>query len=142
MIERALMDNSAWVRLEHPGLSADRRLEIADAIEAGQVFACLPFALEVGYSARNGPNHVKLLRALRDLPWAGIDDGVERRAVEAQGQLARNGHHRLPPADLLIAAIADRHQLRVLHYDSDYDVIAGKTDLRISSTWLAKRGSL
>lgn len=42
----------------------------------------------------------------------------------------------------MIAAIAERHELGVLHYDGDFDIIAGKTDLRFSSTWLAARGSL
>ena len=55
---------------------------------------------------------------------------------------ARVGHHRLPPVDLLIAALADRHGLGVLHYDHDYDLIAEKTDLTFDSVWLAARGTL
>jgi predicted nucleic acid-binding protein len=62
--------------------------------------------------------------------------------VEGQAQLARVGHHRLPPVDLLIAALADRHGLGVLHYDHDYDLIAEKTDLAFDSVWLAARGSI
>lgn len=67
---------------------------------------------------------------------------AERRALDAQAQLARIGHHRLPPVDLLIAALADRHELGVLHYDDDYDLIAETTDLRFESVWLAPRGTL
>ena len=52
------------------------------------------------------------------------------------------GHHRLPPVDLIIAALADRHELGVLHYDHDYDLIADKTDLAFDSVWLADRGTL
>jgi hypothetical protein len=47
---------------------------------------------------------------------------------------------RVPP--LLIAAVADRHGLGVLHYDDDYDLIAEKTDLGFESVWLAARGTL
>ena len=36
------------------------------------------------------------------LPHFPIDGEVER-ALEAQRQLARAGHHRLPPVDLLVA---------------------------------------
>ena len=33
--------------------------------------------------------------------------------------------------------LADRHNLGILHYDHDYDVIAEKTDLRFDSVWVA-----
>ena len=47
--------------------------------------------------------------------------------------LARAGHSRLPPIALLVAALADRHGVGVLHYD----LIAAKTDLNFQSVWLA-----
>jgi predicted nucleic acid-binding protein len=137
-----LLDNSAWVRLADPALSAERAVEIADAIQSGQIGVCLPFLLEAGYSARNGGEHDQLLTELLSLPRFHIDDAVEQRALDAQRQLARIGHHRLPPVDLLIAALADRHGLAVLHYDADYDVLADKTDLHFESVWLASRGTL
>ena len=64
------------------------------------------------------------------------------RGTYAQRQLARVGHHRLPPVDLLVAATADRHRLGVLHYDRDYDLIAEKTDLDFDSVWLAAPGTI
>lgn len=66
----------------------------------------------------------------------------ERRALDVQRQLALSGHHRLPPVDLILAAIADKNGRGVLHYDSDYDVLSSKTDLRFRSVWLAPRGTL
>ena len=109
---------------------------------AGNVYVCLPFLLEAGYSARSGIEHDELLCELLSLPWVDIDGEVEQRAVDAQGQLAQAGHHRLSPADVLLATIADRHDLDVLHYDADFDIIASKTDLEFDSVWLAQRGSL
>ena len=82
------------------------------------------------------------MEELLSLPRFEIDATVERRAIDAQRQLARLGHHRLPPVGLLVAAIADRHDLGVLHYDHDYDLLAEKTDLRFDSVWLAPRGVL
>jgi predicted nucleic acid-binding protein len=137
-----LLDNSAWVRLADAALSAERADEIAQALESGRIAACLPFMLEAGYSARNGREHDQLLAELHALPRYHLDDAVEQRALDAQAQLARVGHHRLPPVDLLIAALADRHGLGVLHYDHDYDLIAEKTDLAFDSVWLADRGTL
>lgn len=137
-----LLDNSAWVRLADAAVPAQRADEIADAVEAGRVAACLPFLLEAGYSARNAREHDQLLDELLALPRYHLDDASEQRALDAQAQLSRVGHHRLPPVDLLVAALADRYELGVLHYDHDYDLISEKTDLTFDSVWLATRGTL
>ncbi|OUZ07567.1 hypothetical protein BHE97_16610 [Aeromicrobium sp. PE09-221] len=50
---------------------------------------------------------------------------MEERAIEVQGLLAGRGHHRAAKIpDLLIAAIAERSGLTVLHLDQDFDLIA------------------
>jgi predicted nucleic acid-binding protein len=137
-----LLDNSAWVRLGDAALPPGRADQIADEIEAGHIAACLPFLLEAGYYARNANEHSQLLAELTALPRYDFDGAAEQRALDAQAQLARVGHHRLPPVDLLLAALADRHGVGILHYDRDYDLIAEKTDLRFESVWLADRGTL
>jgi predicted nucleic acid-binding protein len=140
--ETLLIDNSAWARLGDPGLDDARATELADAAEVGRIAVCLPFLLEAGYSARTARDHDTLLTELRALPHFAVDEAVEQRALDAQRQLARVGHHRLPPVDLLVAALADRHGLGVLHYDRDYDVLAEKTDLDFASVWLAPAGTI
>lgn len=137
-----LLDNSAWVRLADAAVPEERAIELADALEAGHIATCAPFLLEAGYSARDAREHDELLDELLALPHFHIDREVERRAVDAQRQLARIGHHRLPPVYLLVAAIADRYDLGVLHYDHDYDVLAEKTELSFRSEWLARSGTL
>ena len=137
-----LLDNSAWARLGDPSLSDQRAEEIAVALEDGRVASCLPFLLEAGYSARNAGDHVELIEELLALPLMSMDEGIERRAIDAQRQLARVGHHRLPPVDLILAAIADRHGLGILHYDGDFDVLSSKTDLEFESVWLVEPGTL
>lgn len=142
MTATLLLDNSAWVRLGNAALPAERGEKIADGLEAGRIATCLPFLLEAGYSARTVREHEQLLAELLSLPHYRFDEAAEQRALDAQAQLARVGHHRLPPVDLLIAALADRHGLGILHYDHDYDLIAEKTDLTFDSVWLADRGTL
>jgi len=137
-----LIDNSAWVRLAAPALPQKRADQVADWLEDGRVAACLPFVLEAGCSARSAADHDELMQELGALPRLHIDEEVERRAIDGQRQLARAGHHRLPPVDLLLAALADRYGVGILHYDGDFDVIAAKTNLRFESRWLAKRGAL
>ncbi len=142
MSAELLLDNSAWARLGDAALPPQRAEEIATALEDGRVAVCLPFLLEAGYSARSAGDHAGLIDELLALPVIGIDEEIERRAVDAQRQLARAGHHRLPPVDLILAAIADRQNLGVLHYDADFDLIRAKTNLSFESVWLAPRGSV
>ena len=137
-----LLDNSAWARLDASSLAHERSEEIADLIEQARIGVCLPFMLEAAYSARSGRDHRALFDDLLGLPRLYIDEQVEERALDVQGQLARVGHHRLPPIDVIVAAIADVNQLGILHYDADYDLLADKTDLRFASVWLADQGSL
>lgn len=137
-----LLDNSAWVRLAQPAVGGARVEEIADWLEDGRIATCLPILLEAGYSARNARDHDALLDELLALPTVHVDVRAESRAVDAQRQLARAGHHRLPPVDLIIAALADIHDLGILHYDTDYEIVSEKTDLRFDSVWLARRGSI
>jgi hypothetical protein len=42
--------------------------------------------------------------------------------------------------DLLIAAVAARHDVTLVHYDADYEAIASVTGQR--TRWAAPRGSL
>lgn len=133
-----LIDNSAWAR-RHDRLVRER---FAGMIEAGDVAVCLPFLLEAGYSARSGDDHARLLDDLSILPRIEIDRDIEALALRAQEQLARIGHHRLPPSDIVIAACAQSAGVGVLHYDRDYDLIAKHTELEFQSEWLGPPGSL
>jgi len=138
-----LLDNSAWARLELPSLPEDRRADIANMIENGEIAVCVPFLLEAGWSARAAAHHDELLADLLQLPRLPINADVEDAALEAQRDLARRGHHRsASPSDLLIAACAHVHGAGVLHYDHHYDVLAELTGLAFNSQWLAPAGTL
>jgi predicted nucleic acid-binding protein len=66
-----------------------------------------------------------------------------RRALDVFEVLARQGgthHRRVQHPDLLIAAAAESADMPVLHYDSDFDVIAAITGQ--PTRWIAPRGSL
>jgi len=137
-----LIDNSAWARLGHPELGTERSEEIASELQAGRIGVCLPFLLEAGCSTRSPAEHGEILAELLSLPFVSIDERIERRALDAQHQLAKKGHHRIPPVDILIAALGEVHGLGILHYDGDYELILGATDLGFQSVWLVERGGL
>lgn len=133
-----LFDNSAWSRRRHPAV----RERVETAIESAEVGVCLPFLLEAGFSTRSGEEHANMTSRLVLLPQVEITPAVERLALKTQGELAKIGHHRLPPNDVLIAACAHSAGAGVLHYDRDYDILAERTSLSFVSEWLAPAGSL
>jgi predicted nucleic acid-binding protein len=133
-----LLDNSAWARRR----SAAVRAQFVSLLRARRAATCLPFLLEAGYSARTAREHAGILGDLARLPQVAITPEVEQLALEAQHDLAQVGHHRLRPADILIAACAHEAGAGVLHYDRDYDVLREHTRLRFQSEWLAPAGSL
>lgn len=138
-----LLDNSAWARLDSDALGEERRDEIAGLLASGRLHTCLPFLLEAGVSARDPDDWAALAEDLAGLPEVPIDAVVERRAREAQHELVRAGLHRaIPLVDLLLAAIAERHDLTLLHYDRDFDRLRDSTTLRFRGDWLAPAGTL
>ena len=121
-----LIDKSALVRL---GRSSEADVW-ASRIERGLVRIATVTLLEIGYSARDPQD---LHAGLREPPVASMPveyatPAAEDRAVEILTVLADRGHHRAPSVpDLLVAAIADRAGLVILHQDIDFDLIAQVT---------------
>jgi hypothetical protein len=121
-----LIDKSALVRL---GASPDAA-QWADRIERGLVRIATVTRLEVGYSARSGP---ELRAGLRRPPLASMSaeyltPAIEDRAVEVLALLADRGQHRAPSLpDVIIAATAELAALTVLHLDEDFEIIADLT---------------
>jgi predicted nucleic acid-binding protein len=133
-----LADTSVWARVGHPALTW-----VATAVEDGLVAVCDQVAMEVLFSTRDAADFAATEAALLACPWLQVEaaDWVESRrvfrALADQGPL----HHRqVKIPDLLIAAVAARHDVALVHYDADYDVIAGITGQR--TRWAAPRGSL
>lgn len=137
-----LLDNSAWARLRSDRLDKDRGEEVAEWMGDLQLATCLPFLLEAGYSARSGSDRAAIMADLTRLPHVDIDGEIEQVAMQAQRELAEIGHHRLAPADIVVAACAHTAGMDVLHYDSDYDVLEKRTTLAFKSVWLAPPGTL
>jgi predicted nucleic acid-binding protein len=133
-----LVDKSALARVDrHP--AAREAFFALD--ETGTLATCAIIDLEIGYSARNlaAFESVSANRAdlYVDLP---VTRAVGRRAREVQRELARRGQHRGPGIpDLIIAACAELHEATVVHYDRDFEMIAGITGQPVR--WLVPAGS-
>jgi len=93
-------------------------------LELGEICVCAVVRLEMLYSARSASEYQRIeedLGAFRDLR---MDAETIATAVTAHKELGRQGRHRVPIPDLLIAACAQQHQAEVLHLDRHYDTLA------------------
>lgn len=121
-----LIDKSALARL---GASPDAE-EWASRIGRGLVRITTVTRLEIGYSARSGPDLRAGLRQppLSAMPVEYLTPAIEDRAVQVQATLADRGLHRAPSVpDLIIAATAELAGMTVLHLDKDFELIAEVT---------------
>ena len=125
-VARYLADTSALARLHHPEVAA----VLVPLIEWGVVATCGVIEFELGWAATRSSAEFDQVRTDRDAgyEWLATHDEDWRCALDTQAALWRGGHIRavgLP--DLLIAAVAERERVTVLHYDSDYELIAQVT---------------
>lgn len=128
-----LVDSSAWIEfLRKTGSSANKALR--RAIDADEVATTDAVVLEVLVGARDDLERRRLSRMLASclqLPQEPWDD------VQAAAMLyltcRRAGDTPRSSSDCLIAAVAIRADVPVLHRDRDFGVIARHTSLRLAT---------
>ncbi|MFJ4850725.1 PIN domain nuclease [Streptomyces sp. NPDC088733] len=133
-----MVDNSAMNRYKNSTVAA--RLE--PLIRGGVVATCGALDIEALYSAQN-PADYERLRSMRAaaFKYLNTDEDDWQQALSVQRELAAKSQHRGPKVpDLLIAAVAQRYGLTLLHYDSDFDRIIEHTGQR--GEWVVPRGSV
>jgi predicted nucleic acid-binding protein len=133
---RFLADTSVFARLTKLPVAA----AFAPLAAQGQVAICAPVAFELGYSARTPADYRELADRLTSFPPVPVTDADHRRALEVQSALASRGQHRaISLVDGLVAAIAEARDLIVLHYDSDFELVADVTGQ--GQQWIVERGT-
>jgi predicted nucleic acid-binding protein len=137
--ELLLADTSALVRLLRQGAED---LDWDQSIAHGLVGICPITELELLVSARGMTERMKIRESLeRSYPSVVMPDRVYERAAEVQELLTQKGKHRGPGAiDLLVAATAELTGRTLLHYDRDFETVAGATGQ--AAQWLAPPGSI
>jgi predicted nucleic acid-binding protein len=137
-VARFLADKSALARLHIPAVGA----RLGALIESGLVATCGVVEFELLWSTRS-PAEYDQVSEDRKLAyeWLAIEDVDWRRALYVQKQLWHANQMRtVPLPDLLIAAVAERNRITVLHYDADFDRIAAVTNQ--PTQWVVPRGSV
>lgn len=133
-----LADTSALARLHRPAVAA----VLGPLIEAGLVGTCGVIEFEIGWATRSGAEFDLVRADRRDgYEWLATHDVDWHRALDVQGALWRGGQVRAVGfPDLLVAAVAEREKVTLVHYDSDYDLIAQIT--RQPMQWVVPRGTV
>jgi predicted nucleic acid-binding protein len=133
-----LADTSALARLRHQSVAA----VLGPLVEAGLVATCGVIELELAWATRTAVEFDQV-RGDRDAgyEWLATHDEDWRRALDVQAALWRSGQIRAVGfPDLLIAAVAERERVTLLHYDGDYDLIAHVTGQQ--TQWVVPRGTV
>ena len=127
-----LLDTSAWI--EFLRNTESRVCELVDELLAGDIAVCDPVRMEVFAGARDETH----LASLRRLLARGVL--LHTRATDYEDAAAlyrrcrRQGETIRKLIDCLIASIAIRADVPVLHNDSDFDVLARHTELQVYGT--------
>lgn len=130
---RAVIDSSAFVRARRSPPEVARR--ISAAARDGHLALCEPVRLELLRGARSGLDAVELDAALGTLVSLPADDVAWRLARRTLVQLAHlpGARQREPGlATIVVAAIAERHEVAVLHDDPRFELIAEVTGQRVA----------
>jgi predicted nucleic acid-binding protein len=130
-----LLDTSVLIRLRDPSI-----LPRIEELDRDGLARTTMTDLEIGFSARNADEWDRLVVALGAFRQLDVEAHHFDRARQVQRKLAAAGLKGRKVPDLLVAAVAEAQSLTVLHYDSDFDLIANVTGQ--STQWIVERGSI
>ncbi len=131
-----LLDTSVLTRLRESTV----REAIEPRAQLGQLARAGISDLEIGFSARNAAEWDRLADAVDAFELVETTAEHVRRAKQVQRLLAAKHQRGRKLPDLLVAAAAESSGLTVLHYDADFDLIAGATGQ--SCEWVVPAGSV
>lgn len=124
-----LIDTAAWIEfLRDTGSPVCQRV---DDLLAGEIATCDAVRMEVLGGARDDQHLQQLRRLLARasmLPTESVDYDA---AAALYRTCPHQGHSVRTLIDCLIAAVAIRGDVPILHLDTDFEVLAAHTPLRV-----------
>lgn len=130
-----LVDSSVWIDFLRRGLSPESR-ELSHLIGSEEDIAtCGLVRQEVLQGIRDDSTLVQVRTLLDQVHYLGLEEPVSfDEAAEIYRKIRRRGQTLRSPADCLIAAVAIRYRVPLLHRDRDFITIARFTDLSLYKT--------
>lgn len=135
--QRYLVDFSALSCWQHPRGA----VTLDELSDRGLLAVCAAVELDVVHQARTLQEAQRARSLLRSFDWLPMPDEIWDRAVEVRLRAIQAGTHRpLSLTQLAIAATAEHHNVILLHYDRDFDLIAAITGQ--PSVWVVAPGTI
>ncbi|GAA2267748.1 type II toxin-antitoxin system toxin ribonuclease C21 [Glycomyces scopariae] len=108
----------------------------------GLISICDATEFEMLFSARDRAERDRVKSMLiAAFPWVPMGDNVFADALELQQRLTDTGKHRCASlVDAMLAVVAAREGLVILHYDRDFATIAGITGQPVE--WVVEPGTV
>lgn len=124
-----LIDTSAWIEFLRD--TGSRVCDHVDRLLDGEIAVCDPVRMEVLAGARSD-EHLRDLRGLLARASIIATEPTDYEDAAALYRTCRRGGATVRKLiDCLIAAVAIKADIPVLHADADFDVLAHHTQLRI-----------
>jgi predicted nucleic acid-binding protein len=125
-----LIDTSAWIEfLRNTGSPACNQVE---SLLAGEPFVCEPVTMEILAGARDEVHLAELRRLLARCVTLQTTSGDYEFAAAVYRECRRNGRTPRKITDCLIAAVAIRHDVALLHHDRDFESLSQHSALRLA----------
>jgi predicted nucleic acid-binding protein len=122
MADLVLIDTCVWATVFSKSGSSERQT-VDRLIEQDRVVVIGPVLTEVLYGFKQQEQADWVASRMKGLGWIEVEWDDWREAAALGRQLATRGH-RLPVTDLVIAAVARRHDLFVYTVDPHFDFFA------------------
>lgn len=123
-----LADTSAWIEYLR-GTGSATHVELRRLVEETDVAITEPVVMEVLFGARSERHLTQLRSLLSRASLVRCETNDYREAAFLYRLCRANGETIRSPIDCLIAAVAVRAQVPVLHHDKDFDALARHTPL-------------
>ena len=122
-----LIDSSAWIEYLRPKGSQKVKQRVREILQKEEALCCGIIVVEILRGAKNEKDFQSLNDSLRSLPQIPIDDPVVERASRWGFLMDRKGKI-VSTTDLIIASAAYK-KARLIHMDSDFELVSTEVDL-------------
>jgi len=125
-----LIDTSAWICFFARKGFAALKQSVSYLLDHNRAAVTGPVLIEIIQGCRSDQEKRKLTQVLKGVHWLTITDGMWESAATMSFDLRRKGVT-ISAVDAIIATVAISTRSQLLHYDTDYDLIARHAELAV-----------